>query len=260
MKVSAHEVKHALGIKHQSDFFLTEVKNGSTWSNDNLAIMDALAIKKSWSKPCLTGYEVKVSRQDFLNDDKWPIYKEYCHRFYFACPKGLIEPNELPDDVGLIWFNPEKKTLYTRKKSKFRHIEMPTDMFYYIILSRMDNDRHPFFSSKRECLEKYVEDKTDKRELGRRVSSKLIQEMNDMHSRLEKLEREAKKNSEALEQNKKVIEIMRKHGMSPYRWNFEVELDKALNTSVPPNFLETLNTIRNASNQLSNMVKEKEIV
>jgi hypothetical protein len=256
MKVKAHEIKHALSLKHRDDFFLTEVKNGSTWSNDNLAIMDALAIKKSWSKPCLTGYEVKVSRQDFLNDDKWPIYKNYCHRFYFACPTGLIQPEELPSEVGLVWFNPEKKTLYTKKKSLFRNIEMPANMFYYIILSRLDNERHPFFGSQREMFELYVQDKITKRELGRRAASKLAKELAEMERKIADLEREKERLLIHKERFKAVQEIMKKHGLNANSWNLESELEAALSTSVPPKFLETLQTIQNASKRLSEIVQK----
>jgi len=48
------------------------------------------------------GYEIKVSRSDFLGDDKWDNYLKYCNYFYFVAPKGLIGKHELPDGVGLI--------------------------------------------------------------------------------------------------------------------------------------------------------------
>ncbi|MGE6260891.1 MmcB family DNA repair protein [Heyndrickxia sporothermodurans] len=256
MKVTAQDIKYALSQKHREDFFLTEVRNGSTWMSRELSIMDGLAIKKSWAKPCLTGYEIKVSRSDFMNDEKWPVYKELCHRFYFACPTGLIQADELPDDVGLVWFNPDKKTLYTRKKAKFRNIEMSTDLFYYIIISRLENEKHPFFSSQRELLEQYIIDKVSKQELGRRVGSKL---MNDLVE-LEKENRNLQRKLERLEQNesdfKRIQEVMRKNGLNMYRWNAAEELDKALTTTVPPKFIETLEVIQNASNRLAEIVQK----
>ncbi|MBS4172102.1 MmcB family DNA repair protein [Bacillus sp. FJAT-49736] len=256
MKVTAQDIKYVLSVKHREDFFLTEVKNGSTWSSRELAIMDGLAIKKSWAKPCLTGYEIKVSRSDFMNDEKWPVYKELCHRFYFACPTGLIQAEELPDDVGLVWFNPEKKTLYTRKKAKFRDIEMSADLFYYIILSRLENEKHPFFSSQRELLEQYVIDKASRYELGRRVGSKLMKDLVD----LEKQNQEMKRKLERLEQNeidfKRFQGVMRKNGLNSYRWNAAEELDEALSTSVPPKFIETVQSIQNSCNRLSEMVQK----
>lgn len=45
--------------------------------------------------------EVKSSVQDFRSDGKWPDYRDYCDKFYFAVgeefPRALI-----PEDCGLI--------------------------------------------------------------------------------------------------------------------------------------------------------------
>jgi hypothetical protein len=35
----------------------------------------------------------------------------------------MIEPDELPDDIGLIYYNPDKETLYTRRKATHREID-----------------------------------------------------------------------------------------------------------------------------------------
>jgi len=51
-------------------------------------------------------YEVKVSRPDFLREKKRPWKRHpvltICNQFYFAAPKGLIKPGEVPRDVGLV--------------------------------------------------------------------------------------------------------------------------------------------------------------
>lgn len=259
MNVKAHEIKHALSKKHWDDFFLTEVKNGPTQlaKSGELAIMDALAVKKSWVKPCITGYEVKVSRQDFLNDSKWPAYKNMCHRFYFACPKGLIQPDELPDDVGLIWFNPETNSLYTRKKSKFRDIEMPADMFYYIIMNRLENVKHPFFTSKREYFEEYLNDKVSSRKLGMMVKSKMINNMAEFDKEKVELQRKVDQLKNETELLNKIKEQMRKHGLRTGNWMIEDELERALSSSLPPNFLDKLQTIKNTSDQLYKLAGSK---
>lgn len=45
--------------------------------------------------------EVKSSLQDFRSDAKWPEYREYCDRFYFAVAEDF--PREaIPEDCGLI--------------------------------------------------------------------------------------------------------------------------------------------------------------
>lgn len=45
--------------------------------------------------------EVKSCARDFLSDGKWPDYRDYCDRLYFAV--DLDFPQELlPEDVGLV--------------------------------------------------------------------------------------------------------------------------------------------------------------
>ena len=45
--------------------------------------------------------EVKSSLQDFRSDAKWPEYREFCDRFYFAVAEDF--PREaIPGDCGLI--------------------------------------------------------------------------------------------------------------------------------------------------------------
>lgn len=49
----------------------------------------------------LTIVEIKSSVADFRCDRKWPEYRDYCDRFYFAVPETL--PDGLtPEDTGLI--------------------------------------------------------------------------------------------------------------------------------------------------------------
>jgi hypothetical protein len=45
--------------------------------------------------------EIKSSLGDFRVDQKWPEYREYCDRFFFAIPQTLA-PEIIPFDAGLI--------------------------------------------------------------------------------------------------------------------------------------------------------------
>lgn len=49
------------------------------------------------------GYEIKVSRADFLQDKKWKEYAAFCNLLYLVCPKGLIKPEEVEPPFGLIY-------------------------------------------------------------------------------------------------------------------------------------------------------------
>ncbi len=45
--------------------------------------------------------EIKSSLGDFRVDQKWPEYREFCDRFFFAIPSRL-EPAIIPEEAGLI--------------------------------------------------------------------------------------------------------------------------------------------------------------
>lgn len=49
----------------------------------------------------ITMVEVKSCRADFDIDQKWPEYKKYCDRFYFAVPEDFPQ-SLLPPSEGLI--------------------------------------------------------------------------------------------------------------------------------------------------------------
>ena len=112
---TAGEVLRLLKDRHAKDFGLAECKIGSTWAGSGMR-MDYWAMAKSWAKWKTWGYEIKVSRQDFLRDDKWREYLPYCHEFYFVAPPGVIEPNELPAEAGLLVTSRNVTRLYQKKK------------------------------------------------------------------------------------------------------------------------------------------------
>lgn len=143
-KVTSTDIKLALKEFHNGkpSYFITECKTCSTYFPDPQGLLkfDGLAITKSYTKPNIIGYEIKVSRNDFLQDNKWHLYLQYCNEFYFVVPKGLVKKEELPDHVGLIYFNPDTKALRTIKKALYRQIEEPVGVYKYIIFSRLEED------------------------------------------------------------------------------------------------------------------------
>lgn len=176
-KIDSTHIKKLLERRHTEDFFMCEVKNGPSWSSDGLLKFDAFAMKKSWTKPLITIYEVKINRQDFLRDQKYLKYFEYCHEFYFACPTDLIALNEIPERAGLIYC--KDKSIRTIKKAKFVEQKIPQELFIYIIMSRINSDRYPFHNSKLEFYKDFVENKGVTQSIGIRVSDKLRQLKNE---------------------------------------------------------------------------------
>ena len=186
----ADEIIRVLQRRHRRDLWFTEVKDGSTWLRDHHVRLDALAIRPSWTQPRLTGYEVKVTRSDFLRDEKWDAYLPLTHQFSFACPWDLIQPEELTTDVGLYWVSPEGRIKQVRKPVLRPMRELPTALLYYVILSRLDSEHHPFFSGAREAIEAFLADKTARQELGRSFRSRLVRQVTELQQTLRQTQKE----------------------------------------------------------------------
>lgn len=56
-----------------------------------------------WSADSTVNIEVKVSRSDFFADAKKLHSHPYGHYKIYACPTGLIKPEEIPEKWGLVY-------------------------------------------------------------------------------------------------------------------------------------------------------------
>ncbi len=256
-KVTSTDIKKALADYHLKDYFITECKTCSTYFPDpqGLLIFDGLAVRKSYTGPCITGYEIKVSRSDFLQDAKWHLYLQYCNEFYFVVPNGLISKDELPENVGLIYYYPESGNLKKRKKAMYRDIEEPVGVYKYIIFSRLDQDRMPFYESRAEYAKAYIEDKKGKEVLGIMLGSKMAKDLSDMQRKLESLSN-VEHEHELLQ---KIKDICKKHDVGKYAWRDDSlleELDKALQSHYPKNLDQVQRSLQNALDTLSAIEKE----
>ena len=136
MKLTESKLTALLAQRHCEDVFVSQCKNGASWNNNQLRILDAWALKKTWSPVTTFGYEIKVSRSDFVQDEKWADVLGCCHLLYFVCPPNLIQANELAKEVGLIYASSNGERLYIKKKAARRKIELPIDMLLYILMTR----------------------------------------------------------------------------------------------------------------------------
>lgn len=257
-KVRADQIEHQLELKHRQDGFFSQVKNGPSWTSNNLLILDAIAIKKSWSKPLITGYEIKVDRGDFVRDSKWIHYLQYCHKFYFVCPRDLIKPDELPSEVGLMYCNPETLALSTKRAAPLRHVDLPTEMLYYIIMSKLESDRHPFFSNRREFFEALVQDKNGREDLGRKLNEKTVAYIRELRDRAEEAERKAQRFEHRVEEAKHLEKIIRNAGIDTRRWNWQEDIERALKSGMPLGTESKIESaIRDLQSILESLKKEK---
>jgi hypothetical protein len=265
-KVRADLILKQLAKRHSGgnnpDVFLTEVKNGESYvATGRMLKVDAMAIRKSWAHPCVIAYEVKVDRGDFLRDTKWPRYLDLCNELSFACPTGLISPDELMPGVGLLYYSPEKDSLRTQRKAAFRQVDIPLDMLWYIIMYRVNSDsKHPFFSSEREYLEEWVRDKNDRKELGGSVSGKLFYRMIDQKNKISELERQIERLESRDETDREQLDQLRqlatKAGASQYQATHYPAgfIEKAMKVSVSKEMANLVDSLEQNASKLKSMV------
>lgn len=220
-KITQHTVEKAIAKRHRDDMFFTEVKNGSSMGHHSR--IDALAIKLSWSSPCITGYEIKVDRSDFLGDNKWMSYLPMCNQLYFATPPGIIQKDEIPEQCGLVQLSSNGTQIRTIKKAPYRQIEPPVDMFMYLMMKYI-GPRSSYESSAGirasallqdtsvDAWKEYLDDKIEYRQIGHKVSRKLSQRMRE----LERTANNAEDNAEELNYLRKYIsEAALQLGLTP---------------------------------------------
>lgn len=255
-KVTSTDIKIALAEKHWKDFFLTEVKSGSTWmtTRGDMKILDGLAIRKSWTRPCFTGYEVKISRSDFLRDSKFYTYEELCNCLYIVCPKGMINRTEVPESIGLMYYDPERKTITTKKKAIYRKIEYSPEMLLYIIYSRLDSDRYPFFSDKREYYTAYLKGKRDNRDLGIAIKTRLVAENSRMERELESL----RVFQQHLDTYRAIERVLERNHIYGWRRGIADELEKALSRKCPEDISNIRVTLEGVVSRLERMEQAQE--
>ncbi|MDT8902211.1 MmcB family DNA repair protein [Anaeroselena agilis] len=117
--------------------FFAHVKDGSYYGRQQ-RILDGFAVKdRQFINLFTEGFEVKVSRSDFLRDVKWQEYLPVCSSFYFVVPENMVGPHELPEGIGLIFCN-ERGALTIIKKARRRELDQPKlfEVFKYLVFNR----------------------------------------------------------------------------------------------------------------------------
>ena len=128
------EVLNLLSIRHRGDVFIPQCRTGPSF--EGVQIFDAWVVPSSWSTDKVFGYEVKVSRNDFLRDSKWQGYLPFCTDFYFVCPWKMISVDEVPEPAGLIWCSKNATRLYTKKQATHRDVEIPKSIFKHALMKK----------------------------------------------------------------------------------------------------------------------------
>ena len=164
--MTAKDLLTLLAIRHDRDIFVTEI--GTPCKRR----MDAYAIRRSWTRANTFGYEIKVTRSDFLQDDKWQVYLKYCNEFYFVVPPGICDPREVPEGTGLIVASKNGTRLYTKRRAPKRSSDLFLDeMFRAILINRFQVSVQR--QNNIEYWREWLETKEENKQLGWRCSLKL---------------------------------------------------------------------------------------
>ena len=177
--IIAADIVALLHNRHPGDDWISvpECKIGSTWFKTNCQRFDFWTMAKSYANPRFIGYEIKVARQDFLRDTKWPGYLDYCTEFFFVAPPGIIDPNEVPEQAGLVVCTKNCKRLLIKKKTPVRDVSVPDSIYHYILMSRTQVvDEH----RRDRSLEwaRWLEMKDDKSRVGYQVAWEIRRRVN----------------------------------------------------------------------------------
>lgn len=74
----------------------------------------------------IRGFEIKLTRSDFLRDEKWQAYSEFCSSLSIVCPDGLIKKEEVPKPFGLLYVGTEPRLTNDLRNVTVKWIQKPT--------------------------------------------------------------------------------------------------------------------------------------
>lgn len=189
--MTSDDILKLLQSRHEKDVFVPECKNGPTQMVSDHSKVDAWAMAKSWAHPLVSGYEIKVSRGDFVRDEKWMAYLPMCNCLWFVCPDGLIDPSEVPEQCGLLTVAKNGGRLFTKKKAPYRDITVSESVFRYILMCRARIGSE-FVSDKGAEWRAWLEEKREHRTLGYRVAREIREHCETLESENRRLKQEMK--------------------------------------------------------------------
>jgi hypothetical protein len=106
MLAALREAHHNLPYRESWAFF-DELRVGTGFGHGSQHSIDAFAIalwpSNHWASHA---YELKTSRADFARELRQPLKRRpalrYSNMYWFATPEGLVKPEEIPIEAGLV--------------------------------------------------------------------------------------------------------------------------------------------------------------
>ena len=231
--VTARDIQQLLKAKHSQDVYVSECKSGPTYPG--YLRLDGWAMKKSWAHPLVTGYEVKISRSDFLQDDKYLGYRQSCNCLFLVAPKDIIMPEEVPEGIGLYTVASTGTRLYMKRKAVMREDPIPEEIYRYILMARVKilepNELWKYGDPDKEFFVRWLEEKEIDHRLGSHISKALREEIK------KKINEVAHKNDALVHENERLFgikTILERIGLNDIQtWNaeskFKAEYERRIN-------------------------------
>ena len=254
--MGSRQIVEILRAQHTKDIFVDECKDGPTWTKSH-ARMDAWVMTRSWSHLQFTGYEIKVSHSDFASDNKWPAYLPLCNQLFFVCPKGVIDPSEMPAGVGLKYAIGSRCT--TVVKAAHRECVPPMELFCYLLMcrTRVTNSTYYKELTDEDKLKKY-KDWLAAKEESKNVGDVIRQEVAWRIQRIKEENDSLKKRLAFIAQAEKVLREM---GITMSWYDSDerhtrAQAEKFLSL-IPADFIDELKRMEARCQNLAGMLEEK---
>lgn len=238
MKVTSGHIRAALRERYptQSSAIMFEVGNGTGHKTSRHA--DAV-VMGLWPSRGLEveGFEIKVSRQDWLNELKNPAKAEavaqYCDRWWIAAPAGIVKPDELPSGWGLLEL-PEGGNLRIKVQAP-KLTPVPLDRSFVAAMLRRASE-------------------ADADEIGALVAKKLEQARESDKREMErKISLRVQKAEEGLAQ---IAEIEKELGFSLSGWTPSADIAQAIKFAMKSGLAGKYGTLETFARQAEMMAQE----
>ena len=208
-KITADEIKIMLQEKHYDEskhMIAFEVADGTGSHASRWA--DAVSMELWPSNDYkIVGYEIKVSRSDWLSElkqpDKSQAISQFCDQWYLVAPKDVLGIDELPKGWG--WMQATKNILRVKIRAPQRDSSPPDKSFMASFL--------------RKAVAKYT-DKSMLNEMRIRISDQQKKHWESyFKSQLERFE-------ETADEHKKMIaDFQKRSGINIYNWTYKKTAD-----------------------------------
>lgn len=230
--VDAKQFVDLLASRHSKDVFVPECKDGPTHGGSHRR-MDAWAMAKSWANPCIDAYEIKVSRSDFVNDNKLQSYMAYCNRFWIVCPSHMINPDEVPENCGLIWASKTMTRLYSKKVAAYRPIDpaIMEPVYQYILMCRTRIRQEYEHGDRFDDWKDWLERKAEHADVGHKISQRLRSQVAD---EITKVNNENIRLKSAIERYAKLEAFLEANDLSIHSYRLHEDVQSLLEGALPP--------------------------